>query len=153
MPLADKVSREDGKAPQSTFHCDKANTLSQAPMRKADLNQPAVTLEKKRFFCSHKVVTRGQQPNLVTAATKRTVLMAAPASICDGAGISKPHKPWAAGGQEEPPQLAARGNISAFRLLLGHRTTEDDVPCLSARCAPSSTVKTPWLLVGAAGKG
>lgn len=122
-------------------------------MRKGDLNQPAVILERRRFFCSHKVVTRGQQPNLVTAATKRTVLMAAPASICDRAGISKPHKPWAAGGQEEPPQLAARGNISALGLLLGHRTAEDDVPCLPARCAPSSIAKTPWLLAGAAGRG
>lgn len=51
---------------------------------------------------------------------------------------------------EESP---ARGSISAFRLLLGHRTAEDDAPCLSARRAPSSTAKTPRLLAGAAGKG
>lgn len=35
------------------------------------------------LFYSDNLVTRGQQPNLVTGATQRTVLMAAPASICD----------------------------------------------------------------------
>lgn len=37
-PLADKVSREDRKPPQSTFQCNKANILSQAPKRKGELN-------------------------------------------------------------------------------------------------------------------
>lgn len=94
------------------------------------------------LFCSHNLVTRGQQPNLVTGATQRTVLRQLLHPSVTRAGTSIPHKPRAAGGQEEPPQLAARGNVSAFRLLLGCRTTEDDVPLSDSKVCPIQHCKT-----------
>lgn len=88
------------------------------------------------FFCSDNLVTRGQQPNLVTGVIQRTVLMAAPASICDQG--SDQQIPQATGSRRagEATSAGCKRQHQCLQTPAGHRTTEDGVSLFVSKVCP-----------------